>query len=130
MPGARKRRRRRKRRWNAAKGAARRHCSRWRRPYACTATCCWRAPPGWQRRLVLGSWRAAQVRTTLRGMTAVERRQFLQQVAGRIFTGAGSVEGEVRNQDDLEQAPELIVTCRAPRFVRLGRSVDVEQLVP
>jgi tetratricopeptide (TPR) repeat protein len=79
----------------------------------------------------LGPWRASQMRNTLAGMEAAGRQQYLNQLAARIFPGTTEVTGDIRNDRDLSRPLEILVHCRAPRFLNMTSSrVDMDQLAP
>jgi hypothetical protein len=79
----------------------------------------------------MGATRAAQMRSVLAGIPPAQRQHFFEQLALRIFSGASSAGGEVRNEYDLERPLEILLICRAPHFVNLATGVaDMDQLVP
>ncbi len=79
----------------------------------------------------MGATRAAQMRSVLNGIAPGQRQHFFEQLALRIFPGAGSASGEVRNEYDLERPLEILLVCRAPHFVNLDAGLaDLDQLVP
>lgn len=79
----------------------------------------------------LGPWRASQMRNTLSGMEGAGRQQYLNQLAARIFPGATEVTGDIRNDRDLSRPLEILVHCRAPRFLNFSSSrVAMDQLAP
>jgi tetratricopeptide (TPR) repeat protein len=81
--------------------------------------------------ITMGNWRGAQMRNILAGVQPSERKHFFEQLAGRIFSGVNEADGEVRNEFDSERRLQLVVHCRAPRFLTFrGDYADMEQLVP
>jgi hypothetical protein len=79
----------------------------------------------------LGPWRAAQMRSILAGIEPAQRPRFYHQLAVRIFAGAEDVTGSTRNERDPDRPLELVLHCRAPRYVNLAEgAADIDQLVP
>jgi tetratricopeptide (TPR) repeat protein len=79
----------------------------------------------------LGAWRAAQMRSILAGIDPAQRPRFYHQLAVRIFAGADDVTGSTRNERDPDRPLELVLHCRAPRYVNLAPGIaDMDQLVP
>lgn len=79
----------------------------------------------------MGTARGMQMRSILSGIAPADRRQFFQQLALRLFKGAGDADGEVIHEDDAEQSLELRVTCRVPHFANFEvASTDLDQLAP
>ena len=81
--------------------------------------------------IVLGAWRAAQMRSILAGLEPGQQPHFFQQLAARIFPGAEDVSGETRHQHDTDQALEIVLHCRSPHFANLAQpAADIDQLAP
>jgi tetratricopeptide (TPR) repeat protein len=79
----------------------------------------------------LGAWRGAQMRSILAGIAPARRPRFYHQLAMRIFAGADEVTGSTRNERDPDRPLELVLHCRAPRYVNLASgTADMDQLVP
>jgi uncharacterized protein DUF3858 len=79
----------------------------------------------------LGTARAQQVRGVLRNANQRERQAFFEQLAMRVFPGAGTVTGSSLHEDDLEQSLELAVHCAVPQLVNIQNGpIDLDQLVP
>lgn len=79
----------------------------------------------------MGASRGSQMRSILQGVQPSGRGRFFEQLALRIFPGVASATGEVRNEHDAERPVELVLTCRAPRFLAFnGPVADMEQLAP
>jgi hypothetical protein len=79
----------------------------------------------------MGASRGSQMRSILQGVQPSGRGRFFEQLALRIFPGVAAATGEVRNEHDAERPLELVLTCRAPRFLALNGTVaDMEQLAP
>ncbi len=82
-------------------------------------------------RITLGTWRASQIRSILRGIAPGGRQRFFEQLATRIFPGAMDVVGDAVNENDPQRPLELRVRCRAPHFLNsTGGSTDLDQLAP
>lgn len=81
--------------------------------------------------IVLGSWRASQMRSLLAATAPGQRGDFFLQMAARIFSGATQASGTVRYEGDPDHALEIDLHCRAPQFVNLsGQTADLDQFVP
>jgi len=81
--------------------------------------------------IVLGAWRAAQMRSLLAGLDPGQQPHFFQQMAARIFAGADEVSGEARHQHDPDQALQIVLQCRSPHFANLAQGpADIDQLAP
>ncbi|HVZ18092.1 MAG TPA: DUF3857 domain-containing protein, partial [Terriglobales bacterium] len=81
--------------------------------------------------ITLGSWRSAEMRSTLAATEAGDRPQFFRNMANRIFNGANDVHGEVRNAHNLAAPLQVVLSCRVPRFIDVSSSrVDINQLAP
>lgn len=79
----------------------------------------------------MGAARGAQMRRTLRGIDSAGRRSFFEQLAGRIFPGVISANGQIENEFDPDRPLTLAVDCRASSFVKFSRNLtELEQLVP
>ncbi|HWR16443.1 MAG TPA: DUF3857 domain-containing protein [Terriglobales bacterium] len=79
----------------------------------------------------LGANRSRQMRNSLETVDALGYRQFLQQIASRIFPGATDTTGDIRYLHDLQQPLELSFRCRVPGFLDLSSSrIDTDQLAP
>ncbi|HEU5452211.1 MAG TPA: DUF3857 domain-containing protein [Terriglobales bacterium] len=81
--------------------------------------------------IVLGSWRASQMRSILDATEPGQRGDFFLQMAARIFPGTTQATGEVKHERDTDHALEIDLHCRAPQFVNLsGQTADLDQFVP
>lgn len=79
----------------------------------------------------LGSVRAQEVRSTLRSAGERERQAFFEQLAMRIFPGAGLVTGVASHENDPEQPLKLSVRCTVPQFInRQSGAAEINQLAP
>lgn len=79
----------------------------------------------------LGSVRAQEVRNVFRSAGERERQAFFEQLAMRIFPGAGSVTGVASHENDPEQPLKLSVRCTVPQFInRQSGAVEINQLAP
>lgn len=86
-------------------------------------------------RIVLGSWRASQMRSILSGIEPGGRTAFFEQLAGRIFSGVTESSGEVRYERDGDHPLEILLHCRATHAINLttvnGQQIaELDQLVP
>lgn len=82
-------------------------------------------------RVRFGSFRSAQMRQMLRSVSAKDRQGFFEQIADRILPTADEVTATVSHEDDSEQALELELNVRAPKFARWnGSELRFEQMVP
>ncbi|MGZ4788037.1 MAG: DUF3857 domain-containing protein [Terriglobales bacterium] len=81
--------------------------------------------------ITLGSWRSAQMRSTLATTEPGDRDQFFRDMANRIFNRATDVHAEARNEHNLAAPLQLVLSCRVPNFVDVSEDhVDIDQLVP
>jgi hypothetical protein len=81
--------------------------------------------------ITMGAWRAAQMRDILRGIPTGERKRFFEQLAMRLFPGAGDAEGAVENESELNLPLRLEVTCTSPHYLDMtSATLDMDQLVP
>ena len=81
--------------------------------------------------ITLGSWRSAQMRTTLSTTEPADRTQFFRDMANRIFSGATDVTGSVRNEHSLAAPLQVVLSCRVPQFIDVAEpQVNIDQLVP
>ncbi len=81
--------------------------------------------------IIMGAWRATQMRNILRDIPRDERRHFFEQLAMRLFPGASDADGSVSNESALDRPLKLEVTCTSPHFLDMSApSVDIDQLVP
>lgn len=79
----------------------------------------------------MSPWRAAQMRSVLRGLAAAERPKFFQQLAIRLFPGATHSTGRVDNENDVNEPLVVRVECEAPGWVVFKEGgVDVDQIAP
>ena len=79
----------------------------------------------------MSPWRAAQMRSVLRGLTAAERPKFFQELAIRLFPGATHSEGRVEHENDVNEPLVVRVECEAPAWVVFkAGGVDVDQIAP
>jgi len=83
----------------------------------------------------LGSYRSAQMRSTLRGLSEGQRRQVFEQLAARIFSGATAVSGTTSAENETAQPLTLEIRCAVPQLVALDRLardevLDIGQFVP
>jgi len=82
-------------------------------------------------RIRFGSFRSAQMRQMLRTISAMDREGLFEQIADRILPTANEVSATVSHEDDPEQALELELNLRAPKFARWnGSELQFEQMVP
>ena len=81
--------------------------------------------------IAMGAWRAAQMRDILRVIPVTERKRFFEQLAMRLFPGAGDADGVVKNEGELNLPLRLEVTCTSPHYLDLNAAtIDMDQLVP
>jgi hypothetical protein len=81
--------------------------------------------------ITLGSWRAAQMRTSLAATESGERAQFFRQMANRLFNGATNATWDLRNEHDLEAPLQIVLKCQVPHLLRFDADqIDMDQLVP
>ena len=81
--------------------------------------------------ITLGSWRTAQMRSTLQTTEPADRAQFFRDIANRIFAGATGVRGEVRNEHNLDAPLQIVLSCRVEHFLDFSAlPLSVNQLVP
>jgi hypothetical protein len=79
----------------------------------------------------LGTARAQEVRSLLRGIGEHEAQAFFEQLAMRLFPGATTVTGIAAHQDDPEQPLEISLRCTVPQFIsRQDGVIDIDQLAP
>ena len=82
-------------------------------------------------RIRFGSFRGAQMRQMLRGISAKDRVDLFRQIADRILPMANEVSATVTHEEDPEQSLELDLRIRAPKFGRWnGSELQFEQMVP
>ena len=78
-----------------------------------------------------GSIRGAQMRETLRQLSAKEQRVYLEEIAQRIFPHAREVSGSIINETSPEKPLELDLKIDSEGFAQWrGSEVDLGQLVP
>lgn len=78
-----------------------------------------------------GSLRGAQMRESLRQLTASDRQGYFEEIAGRILPGAGEVSGSLLHEDDPEQPLELELTAKVSKFARWnGTELQLGQVAP
>jgi Domain of Unknown Function with PDB structure (DUF3857)/Domain of Unknown Function with PDB structure (DUF3858) len=79
----------------------------------------------------LGSGRAQEIRNLLRSAAPRERQAFFEQLAMRIFPGAGAVSGSAAHEDNPEQPLRILLHCTVPQFItRQSGAAEIDQLVP
>lgn len=82
-------------------------------------------------RVRFGSLRGAQMRESLRQLSAQDRQAYFEEIAGRILSNANTVSGMVRNEDDPELPLELELTVAASALPNWhGSELDIGQIVP
>jgi hypothetical protein len=79
----------------------------------------------------LGTTRAQEIRSLLRTASAADRQAFFEQLAIRIFPGAGAVTGSAAHEDDPELPLQILLHCTVPQFLaRRNGTTEIDQLVP
>jgi tetratricopeptide (TPR) repeat protein len=79
----------------------------------------------------LGATRAQEIRSLLRTASPADRQAFFEQLAIRIFPGAGTVTGSAAHEDDPEQPLHILLHCTVPQFLaRRNGTTEIDQLVP
>jgi len=82
--------------------------------------------------VTLGTTRSQAVRQILRNTSQRERQMFYDQLAIRIFPGAGNVSGSSAHENDPEQPLELTLHCTVSQLLSVSQNgpVDIDQFVP
>jgi hypothetical protein len=94
----------------------------------------WIEPNGTLRATVditMGAWRGAQLRQSLRGMSAGARQNYFQQLATRLFPGCGDARGIANDEESVERPLQLHVECSAEEFVEVHQgTVELDSVMP
>jgi hypothetical protein len=77
-----------------------------------------------------GSLRGAQMRDTLRSMSANERQSYFEEVAGRILPNASGISGAVIHEQDSESPLELEIKTAPSVAHWKGADLELGQLIP
>ncbi len=78
-----------------------------------------------------GSFKGAQMRDTLRQLSAKDRQSYFEEIGSRIFPHASKISASVLHEDDPEKPLELELSLTASATSRWnGSSLDLGQLVP
>ncbi|HJW99696.1 MAG TPA: DUF3858 domain-containing protein, partial [Terriglobales bacterium] len=81
--------------------------------------------------ITFGSLRGSQIRTTVRRLSAKERKEYFEEIATRILPNANDVSATLMHEDDPEQPLELELQVKAMKFARWnGPELQSGQIVP